>query len=330
MHFLRKAALLPPARRAAETEALSPPPPPLIYALAMSISGGRPDQEPRPLEDALDSEVPRSSSSTKRSTSSLTPPPSMGPESDDPVRDALVVTRRYGATLNALLSAVDQFARGVESVRGANESLARKLERAQAHTRNELDAARRFELEHRVALLERQLKSERQTFEEEWRYLTEDQEAFLRMLLGEHDEELRRLRDERDALQNECATLRAQSPEAEKHTKPSESETDGAQPWLVESLRRQLETLRAERENTRALVQRMRAQRDEAQASLRRLQSLALSVRPAASTHPTTPAPPSFASGSDLEVPPAPRAPLDLAESLDRRLGDFPGDKRTS
>src|SRR5690606_8339400 len=60
-------------------------------------------------------------------------PPSSVPESGDPLRDALVSTRRYGATLNGLLSAIDSFARGVEAARSANDALARRLEALQEY-----------------------------------------------------------------------------------------------------------------------------------------------------------------------------------------------------
>lgn len=216
------------------------------------------------------------------------------PESADPIRDALVSTRRYGATLNGLLSAIDNFARGVEAARSANDALCHKLERVQELLlATERDATQvRADLEQKVQELEQKLRSQRRAFEAERRFLTDEQDEFLRALLEEHEEQLASLREERDAALANAG-----------------GDTEGES---LDALRREIATLRAERERSRALAQRMRTQRDEAQALLRRFEPRA-ELDPG---HPTTPAPPPFSVGATLQVPRAPRTPKELrAES---------------
>jgi len=231
------------------------------------------------------------------------------------VRDALVSTRRYGATLNGLLSAVDNFARGVEAARLANDTLSRKLEALQELlTANERQAqARCSDLERRVQYLEQKLRSQRKAFEEERRFLTEVQDEFLRALLEEHDEQLAALRKERDeALAAARAAVEAPptvAPPARSASEPDERDA------LIAELRREIEKLRAERESSRALAERMRVQRDRAQAGLRRLRSRTPNEA-CDNAHPTTPSPPPFTPGAVLRVPPPPRAPLELAKDL--------------
>lgn len=277
--------------------------------------------EPAPSYD-LDEPAARSGTRTSNHPPSISPRASQVraarasiPMSDDPVRDALVSTRRYGATLNGLLSAVDNFARGVEAARTANDALSRKLETLQELlTTNERETqARCSELERRVQYLEQKLRSQRKAFEEERRFLTEDQDEFLRALLDEHDEQLAALRKERD---DALAAARAavEAPPTLTPPRPAGSEPDERDARIA-ALRREIETLRSERESSRALVERMRVQRDRAQAGLRRLSSRTPSEA-CDNAHPTTPAPPPFAPGAALRVPPAPRAPLELAKGL--------------
>jgi chromosome segregation ATPase len=211
-----------------------------------------------------------------------------------------VSTRRYGATLNGLLSAIDSFARGVEAARNANDALARKLESVQelVHSTERASEARQGDLERRVLELEQKLRSQRKTFEQERRFLTEEQDEFLRALLEEHEEQLAALRRERDAaLQGRGG-----------HGSDDGAAEEGGD--SIAALRREVATLRAERESSRSLVERMRAQRDQAQAALRRAESRADGA------HPTTPAPPPFVASVSLHVPPAPRAPTELALGL--------------
>src|SRR5690606_6706665 len=99
--------------------------------------GGSAGEQAQPSHD-LDDPAARSGTRTSVHPPSTSPRASQvraarasNPMSDDPVRDALVSTRRYGATLNGLLSAVDNFARGVEAARTANDALSRKLETLQ-------------------------------------------------------------------------------------------------------------------------------------------------------------------------------------------------------
>lgn len=241
------------------------------------------------------------------------------------MRNALVSTRRYGATLNGLLSAIDNFARGVEAARTANDSLSRKLEGIQdLLDSNERETrVRCSELERRVQYLEQKLRSQRKAFQEERRFLTEDQDEFLRALLDEHDEQLAALRKERDAALAAARTLEEGPPTLappESTSGPARSGSDQApatdeREALIASLNQEIEALRTERESSRALVQRMRAQRDLAQAGLRRLESQA-PAEAEDNAQPTTPAPPPFARGAGLRVPPAPRAPIDLARGL--------------
>lgn len=269
----------PPRPRSKASEAA----PASVEAPATRGSGQVSRTRPRVLSDG------KPSGDSQRAPSSI-------PETGDPLRDALVSTRRYGATLNGLLSAIDSFARGVEAARNANDALARKLESVQdlVHSSERASELRQGDLERRVQQLEQKLRTQRKTFEEERRFLTEEQDEFLRALLEEHEEQVATLRQERDAAR------RGEAGEA-----PAEQAGDA-----LESLRREVAALRAERESSRSLVERMRAQRDQAQAALRRAESRADGA------HPTTPAPPPFAASVSLRVPPAPRAPTELAEGL--------------
>jgi hypothetical protein len=59
----------------------------------------------------------------------------------------------------------------------------------------------------------------------------------------------------------------------------------------------------------------MRAQRDQAQTVLKRLQEGPVGATPSV-VRATTPAPPPFTAEQTVQVPQAPRAPLDLAQGL--------------
>ncbi len=281
---------------------------------AMTVTGGRPPlQRPRPPSVASEP-TPRSGVNRSEGKPAQVPGQDPGsgarpavdapsgaavrsssapPDSLDPLRDAVVSSRRYGATLNGLLSAIDNFARGVEAARNANDVLGEKLDRVQellSATEREATATRQ-ELEERVRELEQKLRSQRKTFETERRFLTDEQDLFLRALLEEHEEELARLREERDE-----ALALSQPP-------------DGAgEEESIVVLRREIALLRDEREKSRALVRRMRSQRDEAQAALRRL-AAPIDEEIA---QPTTPAPPPFSVNAPVQVPTAPPTPAEL------------------
>ncbi len=215
-------------------------------------------------------------------------------------RETLVAARRFGATLNGLLSAVDVFARGVEGARSANDALLKRLDGMKEHVNSAEERVQ--SLEEQVAQLKAELASKEAAFAVERQFLTDEQDEFLAALLEEHEEELR------SALQQNALKTGAgaQAPQTSAET-PEGSET-------LQSLRDKVDNLRVERERARELVQRMRSQRDGAQAELRRHQESSddapKTLPPSGVAHPTTPAPPPFAQVS--------RAPVSVRADADR------------
>ncbi len=200
------------------------------------------------------------------------------------LRESLLAARRYGATLNGLLSAVDVFARGVDGARTANDCLQRRIE----HIKEQLDQrdAHRRDLEREISELKSRLETQAAEFSAERQFLTEGQDEFLRALLEEYEEEVQAARRESEAAALSGDDTPPESPESSRDE--------------LRELRNTVERLQAERERARELVRRMRSQRDVAQAELRRISSApSPAVDPVTlvpATSPTTPAPPPFAS----------------------------------
>jgi hypothetical protein len=224
-------------------------------------------------------------------------------------RETLVAARRFGATLNGLLSAVDVFARGVEGARAANDALLKRLDgmKEQVNSAEE----RSQSLQEQVAQLKAELASKEAAFAVERQFLTDEQDEFLAALLEEHEEELRSALQQ-NALKNGALAQGAQA----SADAPEGSET-------LQSLRDKVDNLRVERERARELVQRMRSQRDGAQAELRRRQESAddapKTLPPSGVAHPTTPAPPPFAQVS--RAPGSVRADADRDAAMLQNLG---------
>jgi hypothetical protein len=196
--------------------------------------------------------------------------------------------------LNGLLTAVDVFSRGVDGARIANDALQRRIE----HIKDELDRRelRARELEQEVEELKARLAAQEESFASERQFLTDEQDEFLRALLEEHEAELHAAHRDSEPphSKQDASGTTAASTEGE-----GEGEGEGE---TLQELRDKVDTLRAERERARELVQRMRAQRDSAQAEVRRLSRAPgealdnATIAPAGGAHPTTPAPPPFAS----------------------------------
>lgn len=221
-------------------------------------------------------------------------PPASGELSETTTfRETLVSARRFGATLNGLLSAVDVFARGIEGARTANDALLKRLDGMKEQVNTAEQRVRGLEAE--VAALKAELAKRDAAFAAERQFLTDEQDEFLRALLEEHEEELR-------------SALNGAAP---RPTSSSQAQSAHDTSDTLQSLRDKVDTLRAERERARELVQRMRAQRDGAQAELRRRDSAPddsapKTLPPSGVTQPTTPAPPPFAqmSRAPLQVDP--------------------------
>ncbi len=221
---------------------------------------------------------------------SSTPPSSEDLSDSERLRESLLAARRYGATLNGLLTAVDVFSRGVDGARIANDALQRRIE----HIKDELDRRelRTRELEQEVEELKARLVAQEAAFVAERQFLTDEQDEFLRALLEEHEAQLH-------TIQRESEPPRSQKDLADANAPSPAGGGDGES---LQELKDKIDALRAERERARELVQRMRAQRDGAQAELKRLSRVppetleAATIAPAGGAHPTTPAPPPFAS----------------------------------
>jgi hypothetical protein len=192
--------------------------------------------------------------------------------------------------LNGLLTAVDVFSRGVDGARIANDALQRRIE----HIKDELDRRelRTRELEQEVEELKARLIAQEAAFVAERQFLTDEQDEFLRALLEEHEAQLH-------TVQRESEPPRSQQDVTDASAPSPAGAGDGES---LQELKAKIDTLRAERERARELVQRMRAQRDGAQAELKRLSRVppesveAATIAPAGGANPTTPAPPPFAS----------------------------------
>lgn len=215
--------------------------------------------------------------------------PSLAAQCEAHVQAALGACVTTEARLGALFRAVQHISAGVSSAREANDQLAFELEalRSLLAASNE----QQMELRHRIAMLEQALVRAEQQAAREREQLIEQQDAFLLLLLNDHEREvaeLLRLRLERDQLRGDLERVQAQRDEAQAAVVRIASERDQA---LIELSRtRSSERMRA------AVTPRA----DSAPVPVAKLELEGLPKAPASAPVSSTPGP---ASSPSTQVP---------------------------
>jgi hypothetical protein len=168
--------------------------------------------------------------------------------------------------LSTLMRAIRDLSSGVSGAREANLQLLRELE-AMADM---LGAANETQLalKNRVALLEETLERTHQEASAERAYILEQQDAFIRAMMEDHEQVLVELHRELDAAKARPAFRTTTLPDFAGLSEPSEEkDLRGA----LDAAERTIEKLFGERDRARETLLKLQAQRDEAQATVARL-----------------------------------------------------------
>lgn len=181
---------------------------------------------------------------------------------------ALDANARAAAGLNALAAAIEQFARGVNTTRDANEQLLGELTRLR-----ELGSESALvQLEKQVARLTEERDGALRAAEEsraeaarERAFLIQEQDKFIKSLLDDQERDTAKLAHERDQALADVARLSDRAPANSVSSIPP-ANTDA-----LATLREQLENLTSERQRSLELLRRLQKQRDEVQALADRL-----------------------------------------------------------
>ena len=198
---------------------------------------------------------------------------------------ALSATSRADASLSTLMRAVRDLTSGVSNAREANVALVGEL----GALADLLGAAneRQLALKNRVSLLEQALERAEKEAASERAYILDQQDSFIAGMLDDHERTVTELRRQVEAPRDRLSqrptaapgsissfeaataqTLVAPLATAAPVTDPGESEHLRS---VLETARREIEGLLADRERTRETLLKLQAQRDEAQAAVVRL-----------------------------------------------------------
>jgi hypothetical protein len=198
---------------------------------------------------------------------------------------ALSATSRADASLSTLMRAVRDLTNGVSNAREANVALVGEL----GALADLLGAAneRQLALKNRVLLLEQALERAEKEAASERAYILEQQDAFIAGMLDEHERVVTELRRETEAPRERLSQRPTAAPgsistfeaaTAPTHVAPPAAATPVADreeserlSLLLETARKEIEGLIADRERTRETLLKLQAQRDEAQAAVVRL-----------------------------------------------------------
>jgi hypothetical protein len=254
--------------------------------------------------------------------------------SDARLQAALSATSRADASLSTLMRVVRELTTGVSSAREANVALVTEL----GALADLLSAAneRQLALKNRVALLEQTLVKVQAENKSERAYILEQQDAFIAGMVEDHEHIVSELRREIDVTRERLSQRPTANPGsltdlvAVALPIPGPPTDPAPAPDIrleLESAKKDVERLLADRERTRETLLKLQAQRDEAQATvvkLTRERDLARSegaqnrigdaVRQAIPVHTPTPTP-AGRMASTLPPPESPRMPLQASPS---------------
>jgi hypothetical protein len=254
--------------------------------------------------------------------------------SDARLQAALSATSRADASLSTLMRAVRELTNGVSNAREANVALVGEL----GALADLLGAAneRQLALRNRVLLLEQALERAEKEAVSERSYILEQQDSFIAGMLDEHERVVAELRREVDGPRErlsqrptatpgtistfEAATAQTLVAPLATASPVTDRDESGRLRDLLETARKEIEGLIADRERTRETLLKLQAQRDEAQAAVVRLtrerdlaraegaqNRIGNAVRQAIPVHTPTPTP-AGRMASTLPPPDSPRA----------------------
>lgn len=230
---------------------------------------------PRSTEPLRETEQPARPAPTNPSGLKLSPGSSarhaVPQDAHSGVQSAIEAGTRAEASLSALHRAIHQISSGVSDVREANERLLSELERVRGllGSSNEQKLA----LSNELALIVEERNQARRALEEqrseaarERAFLIQEQDAFIKELLEDHERVVARLINERDAALGRPGRV---SPT--QVTQPLNKLRADATDRAAADARATIEQLNAERSRQLELLRRLQTQRDQLQTAVDRL-----------------------------------------------------------